>query len=265
MVGVEDSHVNCSASPDLELLKLWEGVLQVGWVAISPPHHTPRPRPQAWGLPRLGTCSSQAQSSWPGSGSSLASGSLHTQDEVGGWRSSQTRVLSLPRLWWLGGSPFLLTAREGPAHPQGLTLHPSSHSKVSFLFSLHWKSYPEVQNTYLCVLPQLLEYSYKYHLLTKVQKLSFLTWIFIFEKNVDPLPNILSNWHSMPRALSFWITSYLAIFVWLSSPMWVSAPSGLQLPAPTRSGQSHPWVELTRRTLTQDFSPWKTAPRKQEK
>ena len=98
VVGVEDSHVNCSASPDLELLKLWEGVLQVGWVAISPPHHTPRPRPQDWGLPRLGTHSSQAQSSWPGSGSSLASGSLHTQDEVGGWWSSQTRVLSLPRL-----------------------------------------------------------------------------------------------------------------------------------------------------------------------
>lgn len=28
--GVEDLHVNCSDSPDLELLKLWEGVLQVG-------------------------------------------------------------------------------------------------------------------------------------------------------------------------------------------------------------------------------------------
>ena len=27
---VEDLHVNCSESPELELLELWEGVLQVG-------------------------------------------------------------------------------------------------------------------------------------------------------------------------------------------------------------------------------------------
>ena len=55
---VEDLHVNCSESPELELLKLWEAVRQVGSAAIAPSHRTPRPRPQDLDLSRLGTRSS---------------------------------------------------------------------------------------------------------------------------------------------------------------------------------------------------------------
>ena len=143
------------------------------------------------------------------------------------------------------GSPLLLTAREGPAHSQGLTWHPpSSHSRTSFFFFLSignpaWspKHLPLCPSPDPRVLLEMLSTDQGSE--TLILDLTFHLW-----DKCCPLPNILSNWHSMPRALSVWITSSLAIFMWLSPPMWISVPSGLQLPAPTRSGQSQwDWPE----------------------
>ena len=224
------------------------GALQVGWAAVTPPHRAPRPRQQGWGLPRRGTGSSQAESSRLGSGSSLASDSLKTRD--GGRRTviSDSGIFSVRVV--VAGSPLLLPSGERPARSHRLALHlpVCSHSRTKFLvFLFIGNPAPEVQNTYLCVLSSSwstfrnivclpgFRISYSW--------LDFLSW----ETKVAPLPNtLLSNWHSMHRPLPIWITSSLAVSMWLAPFIWVPVSSGVQSPAPSVSGQSHPWVGVTR-------------------